>query len=895
MAKASTLSETFDSYNTLVWYRSNATNVAYTGGQLKLTPTTSYHYLDTFTGYDLTESHYQVEFVQNCNAGNHDSITTNFTVVVDGSNSFEFEIGGGPTGSVVMREQVAGVNSETTTTYDATNFRWLRLRESGGTIYWETSPDGSTWTIQRSKTSSLTLASTNVMLSCGRWTSETSPGNSYFDNLNPGSPTATLTDDFSTEDTIKWTGYEGNVASVVDGRLALSGATSDYYPPLESVSTYVFTGSYVACQFVENFPEGNGSYTLEFYVGSDTNNRIEFQINGGSLGISMKEKVAGVVSSSDLIYNPLRHKWLRMRESGGTVYWETSIDSATWVERWSKATTLNLNNVTIGFNGGYYGTETGSPVALFDNFNLIAGTNIGYDEPLPISLLTDEFTTLDGSKWYAPPEYSISAVDSVLSIPVVPNDYHYINTNDTWNLIGDSLLLELVQNANRGSSQYGTITTEIAVIVDATNRVQFMIGGGNGSEIKLREVVDGTPSDTTIIYDQTLHRWFRIRENSGAVYWETSKDGAVWNIQRSKSTTLDLSSVKVQFTVGSYENEVDPGTVLIDNVNLPNTALQAQIGWYVNSLPLGATDGGTIQPKNFFQQADWLWKPIPDNPVLDPMSALWGAELESGSHSVEVWDFADTIILPNQIDENTPRYTFTLLNYPDWGANPFDGYTIPVPLGTQIPPGSDGHLCVMDPTTGKVFSFWQTVYDQNTDSWSASWGGIADLNGDGRDYEGGATATNISRVAGVVLDNEVLAREIPHALFAASGSSGPDFRYPAQKSDGVNMAGVDNPVPQGIRVQLDPTINLAAIVGITPGELAVGRAMQKYGVYILEQSGGGPGFGCQLRFLWGDGYSGNYLETPLVYRQAGFQWDYFDMSHIPWAGNLRVLNSWDGS
>ena len=35
-------------------------------------------------------------------------------------------------------------------TWNATTHRWLRLRETSGTVYWETSPDGETWTVRRS-------------------------------------------------------------------------------------------------------------------------------------------------------------------------------------------------------------------------------------------------------------------------------------------------------------------------------------------------------------------------------------------------------------------------------------------------------------------------------------------------------------------------------------------------------------------------------------------------------------------------------------------------------------------------------------------------------------------------------------------------------------------------
>lgn len=37
----------------------------------------------------------------------------------------------------------------TTLTFDPTAHRWLRYREAAGSLYWETSPDGTTWTVRR--------------------------------------------------------------------------------------------------------------------------------------------------------------------------------------------------------------------------------------------------------------------------------------------------------------------------------------------------------------------------------------------------------------------------------------------------------------------------------------------------------------------------------------------------------------------------------------------------------------------------------------------------------------------------------------------------------------------------------------------------------------------------
>jgi hypothetical protein len=50
-------------------------------------------------------------------------------------------------------------------TYSAIDHRWLRMRESSGTFYWETSPDGVDWTVQRSLTTPTWAATESLVIS----------------------------------------------------------------------------------------------------------------------------------------------------------------------------------------------------------------------------------------------------------------------------------------------------------------------------------------------------------------------------------------------------------------------------------------------------------------------------------------------------------------------------------------------------------------------------------------------------------------------------------------------------------------------------------------------------------------------------------------------------------
>jgi len=85
-------------------------------------------------------------------------------------------------------------------------------------------------------------------------------------------------------------------------------------------------------------------------------------------------------------------------------------------------------------------------------------------------------------------------------------------------------------------------------------------------------------------------------------------------------------------------------------------------------------------------------------------------------------------------------------------------------------------------------------------------------------------------------------------------------------------------------VLLDPSLDVDAIPGITPGERAVAKALQTYGAYNRDNAGAPMAFAFEKPV--------NNESDP--YPSAGFPWDYYDMPHIPWT-SLRVLRSWNAS
>lgn len=495
--------------------------------------------------------------------------------------------------------------------------------------------------------------------------------------------------------------------------------------------------------------------------------------------------------------------------------------------------------------------------------------------------LKDNFATESSAKWTG---FGGSISVSGGQLRLQPdNIYSAIFSQEMYDMTESYAMIELVQAPPVGN---GTIESGLTMQVSPGNTESFLVAG---TQLRMRETVSNSHDDTVVAYDPVEHRWLRIRESGGTVYWETSPDSLNWTAQRNKTSThANLTQLTIVIYAGYWGSEPTPGMAIVDNLNISVPPQALAEGWVTGRLPLGGGyDTGTVEARTYFDTADWLWSPIRDDPALDPDSAaivsLLASTTAGASRVANMHAYGVTLRGPGGIDISTPRHDIVFANEGVWGSDPFDNDTVGVPDDMPIPPGSDGHVAIADPTTNQVYSLWRAT---NTGGvWGAEWGAKVDLHGDGLETTGSSTGARLSRYAGVIRASEIAAGEIPHALFFSTDMAhASEFRYPATNSDGNNMAGVDYPIPEGARIQLDPSIDVAAIPGITPGEIAVAKALQQYGAYCGDNGGARMGFIFEYQ---------DDSDPGQVYVDAGLAWDYFDMAHIPWE-SLRVLRTWDG-
>jgi hypothetical protein len=207
---------------------------------------------------------------------------------------------------------------------------------------------------------------------------------------------------------------------------------------------------------------------------------------------------------------------------------------------------------------------------------------------------------------------------------------------------------------------------------------------------------------------------------------------------------------------------------------------------------------------------------------------------------------------------------------------------VPIPRNAKPAPGNDGHLTVWQPSTDRLWEFFHAR--RSADGWHADWGGairhVSTSPGyytasawPGATRNWGATASSLPIVGGTMLLDELSQGRITHALALnlPAPRSG-QFAWPAQRTDGT---GPPTALPEGARVRLDPTVNVADL-GLPKLGRMIAHAAQRYGMVVRDQTHHGMSLWAQVASPGSGGRAdfGKYLEgkTPADIL-ANFPWD----------------------
>lgn len=268
--------------------------------------------------------------------------------------------------------------------------------------------------------------------------------------------------------------------------------------------------------------------------------------------------------------------------------------------------------------------------------------------------------------------------------------------------------------------------------------------------------------------------------------------------------------------------------------------------------------------------------PIPENPVLDPNSATIVKNLGNQA-SLSMYTFAPPIY---NADATTPvrKVVVTKPN----SKSPFIGLDVRIPDGAQPNSGKNSSFFVLDWSARRTYEFYR--FKWNGADAQVYGGGSISFDGNGVDMSGSGSA-GASQIAGLIRLHEIEAGRIDHAISIASKFASKETRYPSRGNDG-DITGPGG-LAVGARVQLDPTLDVAAIPGITKGELAIALALQKYGGYCIGKTTQPILMSFELA---PDATSPT--NPGKIYSENGFP-NAAEITRIPW-NRLRVLKLWHG-
>lgn len=177
---------------------------------------------------------------------------------------------------------------------------------------------------------------------------------------------------FNSLSTSKWSNWGGAQCTVSDGKLNVTTTTAASFFGIESYNWGDLTGSRVA---IELKNAGNQSLTtfqavpIELII-SDLTNVLEFVVQLGTI-YARKIVASTPTDLGSATYSAVTHRFLRIRESGGTVYWEYSADNDTWSQLGSSATPFAITLLKLNIAAGNTAIEGSGTTMIVDNVNML--------------------------------------------------------------------------------------------------------------------------------------------------------------------------------------------------------------------------------------------------------------------------------------------------------------------------------------------------------------------------------------------------------------------------------------------------------------------------------------------------------------------------------------------
>jgi hypothetical protein len=346
------------------------TTVAQTGGALRITLAAGSG--DLWAGY---ESQYAYDLTGAQVATTVDQVGGKDTVlevrILSGARA-QIVVENGMIAAAVFG--VPGASTRAQIAYQPAVHRHWRIRESSGQLYWETSPDGASWTALWSEALPFEVAHVRARLTAGGLVAAATEAR--FADVNVGAPpapglcaAASLVDDFTALGP-RWAAWAdpGCTVSIVNGALVLaSSAGSENYCGIDSEHLYDLTASAI---YADAGMIASGTSHVSFFQAiapGDGNTRIEIDRDGANL--QFQQWVNSVLTTDATFPYTTADRYWRLKIAGGVVNLGTSPDAITFTEHTNATLGFDASAVHIVVAAGHYAAASTAVNAKFGGVN----------------------------------------------------------------------------------------------------------------------------------------------------------------------------------------------------------------------------------------------------------------------------------------------------------------------------------------------------------------------------------------------------------------------------------------------------------------------------------------------------------------------------------------------
>lgn len=152
-------------------------------------------------------------------------------------------------------------------------------------------------------------------------------------------------------------------------QMQLTTTTAAWYYGIDGATAFSLVGKSVSIELVSAWDQDLVSYGCYFTLFLDSSNLVYFFVSNDT--IYAYRVVALVYDSVSMPYDPSTHKYLRIRESGGTTYREYSSNGYTRNELKSLANPITMTALKVELMVGTDSAEASTTTAIYDNLNIL--------------------------------------------------------------------------------------------------------------------------------------------------------------------------------------------------------------------------------------------------------------------------------------------------------------------------------------------------------------------------------------------------------------------------------------------------------------------------------------------------------------------------------------------